>query len=341
MLLLTFVGILFYRHSVTSARAPRSTVVARRSIAVVGFKNLTGEARDAWLSVALSDWLSAELGLGDQLRVIPEDNVARMKVELALPSVDSLGRDNLLRIRQNLGSDMIVIGSFASLGNTSGGNVRVDIHLQDTATGETIATISQTGTEAQLLEPISRSGERLRASVGIHSVTPQESTAVAVVLPSNPEAVRSYSEGLAKLRFYDALGARDLFLKTVAAESDFAPGHSVLSTAWSRLGYDSAAIEEGKKAFDLSAKLPRAERPLVQARYYEVSKDWDRAITTYRSLFEFFPDSIDYGLSLARAQVSGGKGRDALETVASLHALPPPLGEETWPRPALLTLRET
>lgn len=115
MLFLTFVGILFYRHSVTSARAPRSTVIARRSIAIVGFKNLTGESRDAWLSVALSDWLSAELGLGDHLRVIPEDNVARMKVELALPSVDSLGRDNLLRIRQNLGSDMIVIGSFASL----------------------------------------------------------------------------------------------------------------------------------------------------------------------------------------------------------------------------------
>jgi eukaryotic-like serine/threonine-protein kinase len=327
-LLLTVAGILFYRYSAKMGRSRLTPVVARRSVAVVGFKNLTGDPQHAWLSVALSDWLSAELGLGDQLRVIPEDNIARMKIELALPPVDSLGSDNLLRIRQNLGSDLVVIGSYASLTNPSGGNVRVDVHLQDTATGETIATISQTGTEAQLLDLISRTGERLRASVGVQPVTPQESVAVAVVLPSNPNAARSYSEGLAKLRFYDVLGARDLFQRTIAANPDFALGHSALSTAWSRLGHDSTAIEEGKKAFDLSGNLPRAERLLVQARYHEVSKDWDQAIQTYRSLFEFFPDNIDYGLALANAQISGGKGRDALETVASLHALPPPLGSD-------------
>ena len=327
-LVLTLAGILFYRHSTNTSRSRATPPIARRSIAVVGFKNLTGDAEHAWLSVALSDWLSAELGIGDQLRVIPEDNVARMRSELALPSVDSLGKDNLLRIRQNLGSDLVAIGSYASLANTSGGNVRVDVHLQDTVTGETVATISQTGTEAQLLDLISRTGERLRASLGVHPVTPQESAAVAVVLPSNPEAARSYSEGLAKLRLYDALGAREQFQKTIAAEPAFALGHSALSTAWSRLGYDSHAVEEGKKAADLSANLPRAERLLVQARYHEVSKHWDQAIETYRSLFEFFPDSIDYGLALAQAQISGGKGGDALDTVASLHALPPPLGSD-------------
>jgi eukaryotic-like serine/threonine-protein kinase len=326
--LLALSSAIYYRHSRSSRNLSGSPILARRSVAVLAFKNLTADSSRAWLSTALSDWLSAELGVGDQLRVIPEDNVARMRVELALPSVDSLGRDNLLRIRQNLGSDLVVIGSYASLANTSGGNVRVDVHLQDTATGETLATISQTGTEAQLFDLISRTGESLRASVGVHPVTPQESAALAVVLPSSPDAAQSYSEGLAKLRFYDVLGARDLFEKTIATEPDFALGHSALSTAWSRLGYDSAAIEEGKKASDLSSRLPRAERLLVQARYHEVSKHWDQAIEIYRSLFEFFPDSVDYGLALANAQISGGKGKDALETVANLHALPPPLGSD-------------
>ena len=327
-LVLTVAGILFYRYFPKTGRSRATPLVARRSVAVVGFKNLTRDSQHAWLSVALSDWLSAELGVGDQLRVIPEDNVARMKVELALPAVDSLGRDNLLRIRQNLGTDLIVIGSYARLENTTGGNIRVDIHLQDTASGETVATISQTGTEAQLLDLISRTGERLRASVGVHPVTPQESAAVAVVLPSSPKAARSYSEGLAKLRFYDVLGARDLFQETIAAEPKFALGHSALSAAWSKLGYDNTAMEEGKKASDLSANLPRAERLLVQARYHEVSKHWDQAIEIYRSLFEFFPDNVDYGLALAEARIKGGKGRDALETVVNLHALPPPLGSD-------------
>ena len=325
---LVVIAVLVYRYSNGTPPSRVTRVVARRSIAVVGFKNLTGDVEHAWLSVALADWLSAELGSGDQLRVIPEDNVARMRTELQLPSVDSLGKDNLLRIRRNLGSDLVVIGSYASLANSSGGAIRVDVHLQDTSSGETIATISQTGTETQLLDLISRAGERLRATVGVHPVTPQESTAIAVVLPSNPDAARSYSEGLAKMRLYDVLGARELFQKTITSEPGFALGHSALSTAWSKLGYDSTAVEEGKKAFELSDSLPRAERLLVKARYHEVSKQWDQAIEVYRSLFDFFPDNIDYGLDLAKAQISGGKGKDALETVASLHMLPPPLGSD-------------
>jgi DNA-binding winged helix-turn-helix (wHTH) protein/tetratricopeptide (TPR) repeat protein len=326
--LVALAGALYYVHSRSTHSFSGSPISTRRSVAVLGFKNLTADSSHAWLSTALSDWLSAELAAGEQLRTIPEENVARMRVELALPEVDSLSKESLQRIRQNLGTDLVVTGSYASLGEKSGGEIRLDVHLQDTATGETIGTISQVGTEAQLLNLISRTGERLRASVGVHPVTPQESAAVAIVLPSNPEAARSYAEGLAKLRFYDVLGARDLFQKTIATQPNFALGHSALSTAWSRLGYDSQAIEEGKKASDLSANLARAERLLVQARYHEVSKHWDQAIQTYRSIFEFFPDSLDYGLALAQAQISGGKGRDALQTVATLHALPAPVGSD-------------
>jgi eukaryotic-like serine/threonine-protein kinase len=326
--LVALAGSIYYVRSRSTLKLAETPIQARRSVAVLALKNLTEDTSHAWLSTAISDWLSAELAAGEQLRTIPEENVARMKVELAVPEVDSLSKDSLQRIRRNLGADLVVTGSYASLGEKSGDEIRLDVHLQDTATGETIGTISQVGTEAQLLDLISRTGERLRASVGVHHVTPQESAAVAVVLPSNPDAARSYSEGLAKLRFYDVLDARDFLQKTVAAEPEFALGHSALSTAWSRLGYDSKAIEEAKKASDLSANLPREERLLVRARYHEVSKRWDHAIEVYRSLFQFFPDSIDYGLALAQAQIHGGQGKDALQIIASLHSLPPPVGND-------------
>ena len=43
-----------------------------------------------------------------------------------------------------------------------------------------------------------------------------------------------------------------------------------------------------------------------------------QAIEIYRSLFTFFPDNLDYGLHLSRAQARAGKGNDALATIASL-----------------------
>jgi DNA-binding winged helix-turn-helix (wHTH) protein/TolB-like protein len=146
-------------------------VSPRRSVAVLEFKNLSGDAQEAWLSTALSDWLTTELTAGEQVRGIPAESIARMKVELSLPDVESLSRDSLMRIRKNLGTDFIVAGSYAALGAKSEGQIRLDLHLQDTQRGETVATISESGTEAHLLDLVSRAGEHLREKLGIRAVT--------------------------------------------------------------------------------------------------------------------------------------------------------------------------
>lgn len=300
----------------------------RRSVAVLGFRNLSGDAQEAWLSTALSDWLTTELAAGEQLRTIPSESVARMKLELSLSNADSLGADSLAKIRKNLGTDLVVVGSYASLGEKSDGQIRLDLQLQDTKSGETIGAISETGTESHLFALVSKAGERLRDKLGVRAVTREEAATVAVALPSNTEAERLYSEGLAKLRVFDALAAHDLFLKAVAKEPDYALSHSALATAWAQLGYDENAKAEAKKAFDLSSNLSRAERLLVEGRYREMSGEWDKAIEIYRALFEFFPDNLDYGLTLASVEVRANKWKDALSTIAALRELPAPLRDD-------------
>jgi tetratricopeptide (TPR) repeat protein len=144
---------------------------------------------------------------------------------------------------------------------------------------------------------------------------------------ARPDAARFYSEGLAKLRLFDAQGARDLLEKTVA-EPDYPQAHSALAAAWTALGYDEKAKNEAKKAFDLSEGLSREERLSVEARYRATANDWGKASEIYRTLFNFFPDNLDYGLQLARAQSHAGKGKDALTTIELLRKLPPPQRDE-------------
>lgn len=329
MLLTTSGGLLYLRsyHPVVfgGSSAEMST---RRSVAVLGFRNLSGSAQDAWLSTALSDWLITELSAGDQLRTIPAESVARMKIELSLPDVDSLGRDSLVRIRKNLGTDYVVAGSYAMLNGASGEQIRLDLRLQDARTGETINAVSETGTAPRLFDMVANAGEQLRSKLGVDAITTEQAAEVATALPSNSLAAQLYWEGLGRLRVFDALAAHDLLVKAVAAEPSYALSHSALATAAAQLGYDEIAVTEAKKAFDLSGNLSRAERLLVEARYREYSRDWDKAIEIYRALFEFFPDNLDYGLALASAQVSAGRGKDALATVASLRNLPPPLRDD-------------
>src|SRR5262249_46260800 len=95
-------------------------LAVRPSVAVLGFKNLSGRDDEAWLSTALSEMLDAELASGQKLRIVAGENVARMKVDLALPAADGYAADTLGKIHRNLGSDMIVLGSYLALGKSAG-----------------------------------------------------------------------------------------------------------------------------------------------------------------------------------------------------------------------------
>ncbi len=294
------------------ARAPR------QSIAVLGFKNLAGRPEEAWVSTALSEMLTTELAAGEKLRAIPSEDVARMKSDLAIPEADTLGKETLARIRRNTGADLVLLGSYLATGPGEGGPIRLDLRLQDTAAGETIAVVSEKGSAADFDALATRAGAQLRDKLRLPAVSATDAAAVKASLPSSPEAARLYAEGLAKLRVYDDGAARDLLERAVAAEPGHALAHSALAAAWSGLGYDAKALAEAKKAWELSNNLSRETRLLVEGRYRAMNNEWPRAVEIYRSLFTFFPDNLDYGLQLVRAQSRAGKPDDGLATVAAL-----------------------
>jgi serine/threonine protein kinase/tetratricopeptide (TPR) repeat protein len=310
----------------TATIAP--AIKARRSVAVLGFKNLSGKPEEAWISTALAEMLSTELAAGEQVRTIPGENIARMKVDLALADADSFGQDSLTKIRNHLGTDLVVVGSYLAMGKTGGSRIRLDFRLQDAVAGETIASVSETGTEGQLLDLVSRSGTEIRRKLGVGQVSDSDTSGVRASLPGNSEAARFYSEGLAQLQVLNALSARDLLQKAVQADPKHAPSHAALAEAWSALGYDSRAAAQAKLALDLAENLSREERLFVEGRYHEFSREWPKAIEIYRTLTGFFPDNLEYGLRLTASQAAGGSGKDALATLEGLRNLPAPARDD-------------
>ncbi|HEY6967759.1 MAG TPA: tetratricopeptide repeat protein [Candidatus Angelobacter sp.] len=297
----------------------------RRSVAVLGFKNLSQRADVAWLSTALSEMLTTELAAGEKLRIIPGENIAQVKISLSLPDVDSFGKETLAKIRNNLYADDVVLGSYVPLG---GGQIRLDLRLQNTQAGETLTAVSEKGNKEQIDDLVSRAGAVLRGKLGIGDISIAEAATVKASFPSNLRAARLYSEGLAKLRVFDALGARELLGKAVAADPEYALAHSALAAAWSALRYDRKAAEEAKNAFALSSSLSREHRLSIEGRYHETRQQWVNAAEIYRKLWSFFPDNPEYGLRLAGAHISAGRGKDALAILDELRNLPPPANDD-------------
>jgi tetratricopeptide (TPR) repeat protein len=298
----------------------------RRTVAVLNFRNSTSRPEAAWLSTALTEMLTTELAAGEKLRTVTGEDVAQMKMNLSLPDSDTLAAQTLSLVGKNLGADLVVLGSYVAL---TGGKLRLDLHLQDVAAGETLISVKETGDESNLFDLVSRAGAQLREKCDAGQVNPQDQASVRAAWPSTPEASKLYAEGLAKLRVSDAVSARDLLQKAVAADPNHALAHSALAAAWTLLGYDEKARLSAKSAYELSASLSREDRLLTEARYRETSKEWDNAAQSYRILFGFFPDNLEYGLLLARAQMRAGRGKEALATVESLRRLPTPARDDS------------
>ncbi len=318
-----------HRVQPADARPPLAlSLPPRRSIAVLGFRNLSDRPEEGWISTALAEMLSTELEAGEKLRLVSGEDIARTKLDLPLADADSLSRDTLARLHKDLNSDLIVLGSYTALGEKPGTRIRLDLRLQDTVAGETIADVAVVGGEADLFDMVTQAGSQLREKLGVEAVSPVEEVSIRGSLPSNRDAVRLYSEGLARLRVFDALDARDLLQRAIAADPKYSLAHSALAEAWSRLGYDKKARQEAQQAYDLSTNLSREDKLVVEGRYRDIDHQYPTAIDVYRALFTLFPDNVDYGLKLADVQARGHKGNDSLTTVESLRKLPAPTSED-------------
>jgi serine/threonine protein kinase len=300
---------------------------ARRSVAVLGFKNSSGLAETAWVSTALAELLTTELSLGGALRTIPGENVALAKMNLGLSEQDSLSSEALNRLSRSLGSDYLVLGSYLDTGG-SARSIRVDVRMHNGSSHDTSSLSVEAGTDTDLVDLIQHIGAQLRIKLGNGEVTAAELGTVKTALPSNPDAIRFYAEGLAKLRTLDALEARDRLENAVALDPNFALAHSALSEAWASLGYDEKAKQEAERAFNLSANLPRENRLWIEARYRDTTHELERVAQIYQALFEFFPDNIEYGLKLAATQQRAGQVHQAQATINALRALPSPLRDD-------------
>jgi DNA-binding winged helix-turn-helix (wHTH) protein/tetratricopeptide (TPR) repeat protein len=304
-----------------------ATVHLRRSVAVLGFRNLARLPEEAWLSDAFSEMLNTELAAGGRLRMVSGEDVARAKSELPLSAEDSLAKSTLQELRINPGADVVVVGSYTTLPTDPQRKIRLDVRLQDTAGGETIAEEAVSGDENDIFTMVADLGDKLRQELGAGPVSEESALATRAALPSNEKAARLYAEGRAKLWGFDFFAARDLLREAIAADPNFPLAHAALSDVWWHTGYDAKARVEAKRAMDLSNHLSQEQRLLVEGQYQRTILDWPKTVETYRSLFQLFPDNLDYGILIASAQMHLTPA-DSLQTLADLRRLPLPLGDD-------------
>lgn len=308
--------------------AHNTPINVRKSVAVLGFRNLSGRTEDVWLATALSEMLTTELAGGEKLRLVPGEQVASLRPFSRSAQTDTLDPNTTARIGAALNSDVLVLGSYLTIGPSGHNQLRLDVRMQDGRTGEILQEVAEVGSTQDLFQLVARIGAKLRERLGVKQLQSTEEAGVLASMPLDPEVARFYALGVTKLREFDALAAKDLLEQAVQADPKFSLAHSMLAQAWAQLGYEQKRREEAKKAFDLAIDLPRAQHMLVEGEYYESLGNQEQAASVYHALFELFPDNIEYGLQLAEVLTRLGHSSQTMEVVHQIRRLPVPSSDD-------------
>src|SRR5580698_10059603 len=323
----TWIGARYRRSNNTSSTV--STVgspgAVRKSVAILGFTNLSGRKEANSLGNVLVDSLWSQLDT-DRLRFVPTDRVNEMKQDLGLGDVSgSISQKQADAIRKYLGADVLITGTYNVTGKPQHFDIQWNIHLFNAANAQSLGSISQPGTQSDLNDLVVHAGRLVRQKFGIQ-LTAADQARVDASLSSNPDALTAFSEAQEKLRTFDLPDATRLLQRAIDNDPKFARAHSSLSQAWDALGFETKATEEAKKAVDVSGNLSAEARDLISARFSATSRDWPKAIQQYSQLWTQYRDEPDYGLLLANTQIRADKPRDALTTISQVRSQNPPPG---------------
>jgi eukaryotic-like serine/threonine-protein kinase len=292
------------------------------SVAVLGFKNLSGDPNaDSWGNEFRTN-LGTSLDV-TQIRYLGPDAVEpAWNYPNAREMPEEPTKADLAKL-YDLGCRYAVFGTYTVEGTSPHRRILWSIRLVDTKTGRSLGSSTKRLGEEERLDVVATAGSDLRKKLGV-SLSPADKRSADHALPANEEASRDYAEGLAHLQNFQYEQAKDSFQTAVQADPQNAEIRSALAEAWWKLGYETNASEEAKRAMDLASLLSGEKNSLIQARFFAYAGQWDQAANLYRALWTASPEKYSYALLLAESEIAGKHYADALRTLQKLEAMKPP-----------------
>ena len=290
-----------------------------RSLAILPFRNLSGDPHQDYFAEGITDELATELAQIPSLRVTSSGSVSQL-------SGDSL---QISSIRRELGVDAVVEGSVVRDGDT----VRLDARLITTSNGRTLwarrfesETQGVVGTEDNLVRSIA---ERVQAVL-----RPDQRTQFGNAEPVGNEAYEAYLHGLFLMHHRtipDLRKSPDYFSEATRLDPNFAAAYAQLAHSYSLLadyGVLPDRLEEPKaemaarRALQLDGSLGPAHSALAFVLWHYDWK-WNAAGAEFQRALQLDPNDATahhwYALFLA----SKGDFTDAEREIHQARVLDP------------------
>lgn len=274
------------------------------SIAVLYFKNNTGDkAYDIWRS-GLSDSFITKLSQSRRVRVVDASQIYAVLKRLALLDNDSLTPEELDAIARRSSAGYLVRGSLSKAGD----RFRIDLTLQEARNLQVAAAESIEGNgEESLFAMIDGLAGRVESGMGLTAAAPGSETGRSIIniTTNSMEAYKHYLLGF-QLSIQGAFEPAVAHLeKAVDLDPRLAMAHLVLGLDYYQWGRPEGARAMAR-AFELRPRVSERERLLIEAEYYQYASEehWSNALEAFERLVALYPWDLtageEYGFLLWR-----------------------------------------
>jgi tetratricopeptide (TPR) repeat protein/predicted Ser/Thr protein kinase len=299
-----------FRDKLFQPSPAQSSNAPAMSLAILPFRNASGDPSLDWLGSSLAEMLSTDVGQSSKLRTVSPNRLHQVFTDLRISSTTTLDPAMIRRVADFSTADRVVWGQYAKFGD----EIRIDGALQDIKSGVTVPLKADIPSEKEIPGAIDRLSDSIRQKLALPEDVLKELKANSFAITSqSAEALRDYNQGVGLQRDGKNLEAQRKFEAATKADANFALAFSRLAQAYSSLGYDSEAEQSAKKAVLLSQDLPESERYLISAIRSQVAKNYPEAIKAYENLAQAAPDNSDVESALASLYKDSGNVAKARE----------------------------
>lgn len=302
VLILAIAGYLL-RGALFSPAAKKAASGPAISLAILPFRNASGDASIDWMGSSFADMLSTDVGQSVRLRTVSPTNLHQIFTDLRISSATVLDPDTIHRVANFSNADRVVWGQYAKFGD----KIRIDATLQDIKNDRSVPLKIEVPSEKDIPAAVDGLAESIRQKLALPEDVIKELKANSFQPNSNSvEALRDYDQGISLQRNGENLEAHKQFEAATKADGNFALAFSKLAQTFSSLGYDPEAEQSAQKAVELSQTLPQSERYLISAIRYQITQNYPEAIKAYESLGKAAPDNTDVQSALASVYEDAG-----------------------------------
>jgi serine/threonine protein kinase/tetratricopeptide (TPR) repeat protein len=293
------------RNAAAPQSKPEVQAVKARSLAILPFRNSSGDAQDDWIGSTVSDMLSTDIGQSAHLHAVPTDRLHQVLTDLRVGPETTIDPDTLRRVAQFSNADVVVSGQYARFGD----QIVINATIRDLVHDQTVPVKAQ-ALEKDLPSAIDSLADSVRKNLSLSADVVEELKAQSFKPNSTSvDALREYDEGSALMRAGKYIDALKHLKAATDQDPHFALAFSRLADAQSQLGFQSDAEQSSIRATDLAhnQQLPLPEKYLISASNARILKDNKKAIEAYENLSKSTPGDVDVQYELGSLYLQNGE----------------------------------